>query len=232
MSGGQLSGSVQDQQQDQQSGGSQDKPALAVPRFIFYGLLLCLGMMLFFAFVVGGVKKDVSSLTTRVIALAANQSVTDEAQSVTNEALAFGVAKAKSRLDKRVQTENEQLLVKWRTIRDRGGDDSELGQKSEKEIKRLLTNGIWDIESTITKEYDELMATSISDVSALADTANKKAKAAQAAADNAQITANVSIRATEIIAQPTACAKHSVSKEQKKSLQELLAEYRQSQAGS
>ncbi|MFA6227639.1 MAG: hypothetical protein WC668_00405 [Patescibacteria group bacterium] len=215
-----MSDNDQDTQQvSQQSGGRRrDKSASAVPHVVWAGFLICLVLILLIASVIGNVRKDVSLLKTDMIALTASQSVADEA-------LASGVAKVRSRLDKRVQAENDPLFAKWQAIQARGGDDSELGQKSEKEVKKLLTNGIWDIEPAIVKEYDKLMEESIDDVGALADTADKKAKTAQDAADNAQITANVSIRAAEIIARPTRPLHHSVSKSQKTDLQALLEQY-------
>lgn len=130
------------------------------------------------------------------------------------------------RLDKRVQAENDPLFAKWQAIKAQDGDDSELGQKSEEEIKALLTNGIWDIESEIQKEYDALIASSVGDASSLADAANQKAEKAEEKADAAQKTANVSIEAVEIIAQPTKCGHHAVTKEGKATIREKIAQWR------
>ena len=151
----------------------------------------------------------------------------------TNDAaLASAVKGTEVRLDKKIQVENDVLLAKWKYIKD-NDSQSDLGQKSEEEIKKLLTNGIWDIEGQIAKQYDEAVSSFVGDVSSLADAANLKAEAAeeaatkaQATADKAQKAAEIGIKAAEIVAKPTKPLHHAVTKEDKSALRELIAEWR------
>jgi len=160
-------------------------------------------------------------LETRVTALETNDA-----------ALASAVKKIDGRVTNGVAVQNDILLKKWQDIK-ANESESELGQKTEDEIKKLLTNGVWDIEAQIAKQWDEMMTSSVGDVSSLADAANQKAEAAEEAATKAQTTAdyaskaaNVGIKAIEIIAKPTKPLHHAVANNDKANLRDLIAEWR------
>jgi hypothetical protein len=123
----------------------------------------------------------------------------------------------------RIQTENRQYLRMVNYIREKNSG-FEVAQKSDEEIVKLLTNGVWDIEDPIKEEYDRLIASTAQAGLIGSMTAYDRAEEAKQTAEIALTTGEAVTEAvTVIVEQPNRFWRHSVTRETKRKASSLLS---------
>jgi hypothetical protein len=130
--------------------------------------------------------------------------------------------KANNQNSARITNENREYLRMVNYIRDKNSG-FEIGLKSDEEIGKLLTNGVWDIEDHIKKEYDRLITLTAQAGLNASMTAYDRAEEAKLTADTALVTGETAVEAVQTIAeQPNRFLGRSVNKETKKRISSIL----------
>lgn len=176
----------------------------------------------------GQTELNVATLTGRADA---NDARVNEIECAADNAW-DAAGKANTRADKRVEAENRKYKQMLAYIRG-ANPSSSLVKLTDKEVDRLLTNGVWDIEPKIEAEYNDLVSKTAMSAADRANKAQIAANVGQMLGDQASRKAEQALVAGEaavnglqkIADQPNKFLGKSVTKSTKEAITADLAEY-------